>query len=889
MSIRNLDSLFDPSCVAVIGASHRPGRVGTTVWRNLRSSGFAGPVLAVNPKYKELDGQPVAAHVRDLPQTPELAVICTPPDGVAELIAELGAMGTKAAVLLTAGLTKAQKDAIRAAAKPHLLRILGPNCIGMLSPHLGLNASFAHISAQPGEIAFVSQSGALTTALLDWAASKNIGFSHFVSLGEKLDVDFGDMLDYLASDPKTRAILLYIESVNAPRKFMSAARAAARNKPVIVVKAGRSDVGQKAAASHTGALAGADHVYDAAIARAGMLRVDTVQQLFMAVETLARFRGNTADALTILTNGGGAGVMAADAADNAGVELAELAPETITKLDAVLPGTWSRGNPIDIIGDAPVDRYVKALEVLATDPAAGAVLLLHAPTAIVPSNEIAQALLPLAQHQPPRLMGCWLGEQAVRAARQTFQQGNIASYFTPEQAVRAFGFGVTYRRNQAQLMEAPPAARAQVSVDRELVQGVVRQVLAEGRELLTEAEAKQVLAAYGVPVVGTRTVPAVPQTAAEAAQAMGFPVVLKILSKDITHKSDMGGVVLDLESAEDVANAARAMLERVRRARPDAQVDGFTVQAMVRRPLAQELIVGASIDPVFGPIILFGHGGTAVEVIGDRAVALPPLSEPLARALVQRTRVAKLLAGYRGIPAADLQGVYSVLQAVSQLLADVPELAELDINPLVADAEGVLALDGRIRVKATAPGGAAKFAIEPYPAHLVETITWQGQSLSLRPIRPEDEAQHLAFLEKLDPEDIRMRVFYSRRSIERTELARLTQIDYAREMAFVAVAADPADPSGREQTLGVVRAISDPDNIAAEYGIIIRSDLKGGGLGRILMEKMVRYAREHGTQRLEGLVIAENRAMLELCRELGFEELEHAVGAEHRQVVLKLH
>ncbi len=885
MSIRNLDSLFDPASVAVIGASNRPGRVGTTVWRNLRSGGFAGPVMAVNPKYRELDGQPVAQRVRDLPSVPELAVICTPPAGVAELIAELGHMGTKAVVLLTAGLSAEQKAKIRAVAKPHLLRILGPNCIGMLSPHLGLNASFAHISAQPGEIAFVSQSGALTTALLDWAASKNIGFSHFVSLGEMLDVDFGDMLDYLASDPKTRAVLLYVESVTAARKFMSAARAAARNKPVIVVKAGRSDVGQKAAASHTGALAGADHVYDAAIARAGMLRVDTVQQLFMAVETLARFRGNTADALTILTNGGGAGVMAADAADAAGVELAELAPATIAKLDAVLPGTWSRGNPIDIIGDAPVDRYVKALEVLAEDPAAGAVLLLHAPTAIVPSNDIAQALLPLAQTQPSRLMASWLGEQAVRAARQTFQQGNIASYFTPEQAVRAFGFGVTYRRNQAQLMQAPPAARATGHVDQAGVRAIVQEVLSQKRELLTEVEAKQVLAAYGIPVVPTRTVPGEPRAAAAAATEIGFPVVLKILSKDITHKSDMGGVVLDLESADDVANAARAMLERVRRARPDALIDGFTVQAMVRRPQAQELIVGASIDAVFGPIILFGHGGTAVEVIADRAVALPPLNEPLARALVQRTRVSKLLAGYRGIAAADLPAVYGVLQAVSQLLADVPELVELDINPLIADANGVLALDGRVRVKAGAPGGAARFAIEPYPAHLVETITWQGQTLTLRPIRPEDEAQHLAFLEKLDPEDIRMRVFYSRRSIERSELARLTQIDYAREMAFVAVA---PDASGKEQTLGVVRAISDPDNIVAEYGIIIRSDLKGGGLGRILMDKMVRHARERGTQRLEGTVIAENRAMLELCRELGFEELPHDVGAEQRQVVLKL-
>jgi acetyltransferase len=432
MSIRNLDQLFDPASVAVFGASQRRVSVGARVWASIRDGGFKGPAYAVNPKHRELDGQAVFARAADLPSVPELAVICTPPATVAGLIEELGALGTRAAVVLTSGLDAEQKQAMLAAARPHLLRILGPNCIGLLAPHIGLNASFAHIDALPGELAFVSQSGALVTAMLDWARARAIGFSHFVSMGEHADVDFGDMLDYLASDPKTRAILLYIESIESPRKFMSAARAAARNKPVIVVKAGRSDEGQRAAASHTGALAGSDLVYDAAIRRAGMLRVDTLQQLFTAAETLTRFRTNRCEELTILTNGGGAGVMAADAASHAGVKLADLRDGTLQRLDSVLPPNWSHGNPVDIIGDAPVERYVQALQVLNEDPAAGAVLFIHAPSAIVPSAEIARAMLPLASQPTPRLMACWLGETAVAEARRIFQDAGIAGYPTPK-------------------------------------------------------------------------------------------------------------------------------------------------------------------------------------------------------------------------------------------------------------------------------------------------------------------------------------------------------------------------------------------------------------------------------------------------------------------------
>jgi acetyltransferase len=869
MSIRNLDSLLAPASVAVIGASQRPNSVGATVWRNLRQ-GFAGALYAVNPKYRELDGQPVYASVRALPAAPELAVVCTPPATVPGLIAELAARGTRAAVVLTAGLDAAQKQAMLQAARPALLRILGPNCIGLLAPHRGLNASFAHTAALAGELAFVTQSGALMTAMLDWARSREIGFSHFISLGEHADVDFGDLLDYLGSDPQTRAILLYIESIEAARKFMSAARAAARNKPVIVVKAGRSQQGQRAAASHTGALAGSDLVYDAAIARAGMLRVDTLQQLFLAAEVLARFRGNSSDALTILTNGGGAGVMAADAAAHMGVALTELAPATLQALDAVLPANWSHGNPVDIIGDAPASRYVQALQILEQDPVAGAVLFIHAPTAIVPSAQIARALLPLVQTQPPRLLACWLGDGAVAEARQLFRAAGIAGFDTPEQAVRAFAMGVTYRRNQAELLQAPSAGVPDAVFDVATARALLRAALDSGRELLTEPEAKALLAAYGIPVAATRQVGLDAQAAVAAADAIGYPVVLKILSPELTHKSDVGGVALNLHGPEDVAAAAQAMAERVRRARPQARLLGYTVQAMVRRAHARELIVGASIDPVFGPVVLFGQGGTAVEVLADRAVALPPLNVPLARALVARTRVARLLGAWRDTPAVDETALLAVLLAVSQMLADLPELAELDINPLLANEEGVVVLDARVRLSAHGPAGAAHFAIRPYPQELVEQRAWQGRTLTLRPIRPEDEAQHLAFLQRLMPEDIRLRVFYSRRSIERSELARLVQIDYEREMAFVAVAADPA--TGQDETLGVVRASVDPDNVMAEFGIIVRSDLKGLGLGRLLMDKLIAYLRARGTQRLDCDVILENHGMRRLAHALGFVE-----------------
>ena len=865
--------MFAPASVAVLGASLRGNSVGATVWRNLNEGEFHGPRYPVNLKYKEIDGALVYRTVRDLPVVPDLGIVCTPPASVPGLIEELAQCGTRAVVVMTAGMDALQRKAMLGVARPHLLRILGPNCIGLLAPHLGLNASFAHINALPGELAFVSQSGALVTAMLDWARGNDIGFSNIVSLGEHADVDFGDMLDFLGSDAKTRAILLYIESITAPRKFMSAARAAARNKPVIVVKSGRSPKGQQAAASHTGALAGSDAVYDAAIARAGMLRVDTLQELFLAAQTLSHLRNPLGDAITIFTNGGGAGVLAADAAARAAVELAPLNAGTLGRLDAILPANWSRCNPVDIIGDAPVERYTQTLEILLDDKTAGTLLMIHAPTAIVPSPDIAKAMVPLLSREAStakRVMGCWLGDRAVAQARLTFQGAGVTCFATPEDSIRAFSLLTNYRRNQAELTETPSAATAAGVVRFEAIRQLVEMVLQEGRELLTEPEAKALIAHCGIPVVPTQCVGEDPDAAAGAAVLIGFPVALKILSKDISHKSDIGGVALDLKDAAAVRQAAQEMLTRVRRERPTTLLQGFTVQAMVARKHAQELIIGSTVDANFGPVILFGQGGTAVEVVADRAMALPPLNTSLARNLVSRTRVSRLLQGWRDTPSVDQLALQNVLVAVSQLLEQIPQIAELDINPLIANFEGVIALDARVRVSATAPGGTAHFAILPYPAEWEETVLWRDKSVVLRPIRPDDEAMHEAFLRQLDPRDVRMRVLYSKRTLARSELARLVQIDYAREMAFIAVS---TGPDGLPQTLGVARAMGDPDNLAAEFGLIVRSDLKGGGLGELLLKKLIAYFRSRGTNQLVASVLRENSAMRHLAKKLGFIEV----------------
>ena len=874
MTIRNLNYLFEPQSVAVIGASKKPHSVGATVLNNLVVGGFDGAIMPVNPKYDTLDRLTVYHSVSELPNAPDLAVICTPPATVPGLIHELGERGTRAAIVLTAGLSAVKnaagqtlKQAMLDAAKPYLLRILGPNCVGLLVPKIGLNASFAHTGALPGKLAFVSQSGALVTGVLDWAQTRGIGFSKFVSLGDKADVDFGDVLDYLASDPETKGILLYMEDLQSARKFMSAARAAARSKSVLVLKSGRVSEGAKAAASHTGALAGSDEVYDAAIRRAGMLRVFTTEDLFDGVETLTHARPAAGDRLVIMTNGGGPGVMATDTLIGCQGHLATLSDATLRKLNEILPPTWSHGNPVDIIGDAPAERYVQTLEVLLAGEESDAILFIHAPSAIVPSSDIAAVVAPIAKNVGKSILACWLGGNSVAQARRTFSDAGIPVYDTPEDAVRGFMQIVQYRRNQELLMEAPPSASGELVADSAAARDIAQQVLAESRNMLSEAEAKNLLAAYGIPVIETAIAHSVDE-AVQLAEKIGFPVAIKILSPDITHKSDVGGVALDLETPEAVRLAAQAMQKRIKEMLPTAQAQDFTVQAMARYSDARELIIGVATDPVFGPVILFGHGGTAVEVTADRAISLPPLNAVLARDLVSRTRVAKLLAGYRNCPPADMDAIYRTLMQVSRLIIDVPEIVELDINPLLAHAKGVIALDARIRVQPAVGSGIDRLAIRPYPEELEERIEWSGQPLVLRPIKPEDGARHVEFFNALDPEDVRYRVFTWMRELQPSQLGRLTQIDYDREMAFIAV---KEIGGGKLQTIGVVRAITDPDNINAEFAIIVRSDLKGQGLGRILMKKLIDYCRLRGTKSIVGEALLDNRRLVDLVNEFGFE------------------
>lgn len=863
MTARNLDKLFRPSSVAVIGASNRPDSVGQVIMRNMLDAGFQGPIMPVNPGQVSVAGVIAHADVDSLPVVPDLAVICTPPATVPGLIDALGRRGTKAAVVITAGV---DVGAMLRAAQPHLLRILGHNCVGLLVPGIGLNASFAPGTLKAGNVAFVSQSGALCTAVLDWAAEREIGFSHFISLGNCADIDFGDVIDYLAQDDKTRAILLYIESISHARKFLSASWAASRAKPIVAIKSGRNSEGARAAASHTGALAGRDDVYEAALARGGVLRVDSTEDLFEAVETLARARRPAGEGLVILTNGGGLGVMAADALAPLGGSLAALSDATKAALDEVLPRTWSHGNPVDIIGDAPGARYADALGVLLDAPEADTIIIMHAPTGITSSDEVARGVIERIEGAHKTILTNWMGGRAVKRARAMLESAAVPSFETPGAAIRAHMQLIRYRRLQSLLTQTPPAQAETFKPDTARARAVIDGVLAEGRDLLTEFEAKELLDAYEIPIVVTRIARDADEAAA-LAEDMTFPVVVKILSRDISHKSDVGGVALNLKSAEAVREAVDAISRRVGELRPEAVIDGFTVQQMVHRPGAHELLVGAFVDDVFGPVIMFGQGGTAVEVVRDRAVSLPPLNPVIARHLMSQTRIFRLLEGYRDRPKADMDAIISVLLKVAQLVADLAEVAELDINPLLADDQGAIALDARVVAKPATAAAIRRLAIRPYPSDLEETFEMpSGELVLLRPIRPEDEPAHLDFFQHLDSEDLRLRFFNVVKSPSHDTLARFTQIDYDREMCFIATR--PSE-TGHE-TIGVVRAIADPDNERAEYAVIIRSDLKGSGLGHALMDKLIRYARQRGIQELYGTVLSENTAMRDLATRLGF-------------------
>jgi acetyltransferase len=874
VSVRNLDKLLKPRSVALIGATPRPGSVGAVLERNLACAGLLGELMLVNPHHQAINGLSVFPDIASLPHAPDLAVIATPPETVPSLIGELGERGTRAAIVITAGFAelggpgRRLQKAMLTAAQPYLLRVVGPNCVGVMVPPIGLDASFAHLSAPPGGIAFLSQSGAIVTAMLDWAVPRGIGFSHVLSLGDTADVDFGDMLDYLAVDPHKRAIMMYVEGLIHGRKFMSAARAAARNKPILVLKAGRSAAGARAASSHTGALAGADAVYDAVFRRAGMLRVESMAELFATAETLAATREQHGDRLAILTNGGGAGVLAADALMAAGGRLAELSDRTIAGLDAVLPPTWSHGNPVDIIGDASGKRCAAALSTLLDEENLDAIVVLNCPTALAEPYECARAVIDAAvakQQAAPRrcnLFTAWLGEHSARAARDLFVKAGIATYDTPDSAVGGFMHRVRHRRNRELLMETPPIRTDAFTPNVVAAREAIAAAPAAGESWLATNKVAAVLRAYGIPLVAARPVRD-PGEAVAAAAAIGFPVALKIRSPNITHKSDIGGVALNLADATQVQREAVGMLERIRAVRPGARLDGFLVQPMIRRPGAVELLVGVTNDPVFGPLISFGQGGTAVEILRDSSLELPPLNVLLARRLMARTRVWQLLRAYRGKAAANIDAVVEVLIRLGQLAADCPEIRELYINPLLADSDGVVALDARLRVASAPATGARRLAIAPYPQELASKERLRdGTVLNIRPILPEDEPMLHDLAAHMTPEDLRLRFFTAVRGLTHAVAARLSQLDYDRELAML------AESDGA--VLGVVHFFADPDNRRAEYAIAVRSDWQGRGVGYLLMNRIVDIARQRGIGELMGEVLRENAPMLQMCREFGF-------------------
>ncbi|MFC5358515.1 GNAT family N-acetyltransferase [Azospirillum himalayense] len=869
MTVRNLDRLFKPASIALIGATRKPNTIGAVVARNLFNAGFDGPIMPVTGE-RAVEGVLTYKSVDDLPVTPDLAVICTPAATVPATVEALGKRGTKAAIVISSGFSKEQTQTLREAAKPHLMRVLGPNSLGIMVPGRGLNASFGHVTPRKGDVALVAQSSMVVTSIADWATARGIGFSHLISMGDKADVDFGDLLDYLAGDATVRAILLYIESISDARKFMSAARSAARQKPVIVIKSGRTDEALEASTSHTGALAVSDAVYDAAFRRAGILRVTGLDELFDAVGTLGTGAPITGDRLAILTNGGGMGVMATDSLILSGGRLAQFAPETMDALEKAL-GAGSARNPLRIGGDAPPKRYADALNALMADPNNDAVLVLNCPTAVTDGLAAAQAVVDTMIANKTRkhpVLTSWLGDNTAAEARKLFAANRVPTYDTPSHAVRAFLHLVEYRRNQELLMETPPSVPEDFQPDGITVRKIISRAIAEKRDWLSEYEAKRVLAAYGVPVVDTRRADT-PEEAAHCAEMIGGPLALKILSPDITHKSDVGGVALHLTEPAEVKAEAEAMLARVREAVPDARIEGFTVQEMAVRPDAYELIVGMTENELFGPVLLFGEGGIGVEVVEDYALALPPLNMKLATELMGRTRIWRQLQGYRSRAAVDLEAVALTLNKISQLIVDFPEIAELDVNPLLADAEGVLALDARIKVGVPALPGAKRLAIRPYPKGLEDRITIKdGRQFLVRPILPEDEPLVHHMVANQTQEDLRLRFFAPLKRLSHQAAARLTQMDYDREMGLVAVGPDPE--TGDTIMYGVVRITADPDNLRAEYAVMVRSDMKGQGLGYQLMNKILDYARSRGIKEVYGEVLRENTSMLGMCRALGF-------------------
>ncbi len=883
-----LDAIFQPKSVAVIGASERAQSVGRTILWNLIGNPFGGTVYPVNPNRHSILGIRAYPTIASVPEPIDLAVIATPAPTVPDIVAACAAAGVKGGIIISAGFKEigAAGIALERAILDRIgnsgMRLIGPNCLGAMNPFSGLNATFASSMARPGSVAFISQSGALCTAILDWSFGENVGFSAFVSTGSMLDVGWGDLIEYFGDDPRTKAIAIYMESIGNARAFLSAAREVALSKPIVVLKAGQTDVAARAAASHTGALAGSDEVLNAAFRRCGVLRVHTIEDLFNMTEVLAKQPPPKGKRAIVLTNAGGPGVLVTDALIGGGGELPELSPETRDRLNEVLPPHWSHHNPIDILGDADSDRYAKALEIAAKDPNADGLLVILTPQAMTDPTHTAEKLKPLARLEGKPVLASWMGGADVEAGSRILKQAGIPTFAYPDAAARTFNYMWQYAYNLRGLYETPHLPH-QRDPDRERAKQIVETTRATGRTLLTEQEAKELLAAYGIPVVPT-AVATCEEAAVAIADRIGYPVVLKLHSETITHKTDVGGVRLNLPDAETVRRAYRAIAESVARyaaTHPevgDRPFLGVTVQPMLHVE-GYELILGASLDPQFGPVLLFGTGGQLVEVFRDRALALPPLNSTLARRMMEQTRIYKALQGVRGRAPVDLEALEDVLVRFSQLVVELDAVCELDINPLLVSSDRIVALDARIVLASAGTARSPQPAIRPYPMQYVAPWTMKlGDTVTIRPIRPEDEPGLVAFHRTLSEESVYLRYAQAlklSRRIAHERLTRICYIDYDCEMVLVAETTATEDTPAEIAAVGRLSKVHGTNG--AEFAMLVSDRYQCQGLGSELLRRLLQVAKDEHLDFVEAYMLAENGAMRHVCERLGF-RLERVPG-----------
>lgn len=875
-----LDAIFKPRSVALIGATENVGSVGRTVLWNLISSPFGGAVYPVNPKRPSVLGIKAYPSIGEVPEKVDLAVITTPAASVPAIIKQCVAAGVKGAVIISAGFKEMGPPGIELErqvleeARRGRMRIIGPNCLGVMNPLGGLNATFAAGMAKPGNVAFLSQSGALGTAVLDWSFKEMVGFSSFVSIGSMLDVDWGDLIDYLGNDPRSQSIVIYMESIGNARSFLSAAREVALAKPIIVIKAGRTAAAAKAAASHTGSLTGSDEVLDAAFRRTGVLRVNSIAEVFNMAEILAKQPRPKGPRLTIVTNAGGPGVLATDALITSGGELATISGETIETLNTFLPPQWSHNNPIDVLGDAGPDRYAKSLEIAAKDPNSDGLLVILTPQSMTDATQTAEHLKPYAKVEGKPVLASWMGGPIIKAGEDILTQAGIPTFAHPDDAAEAFVYMWKYSYNLRGLYETPALpADEKGGPDRATAEKIISEVRAGGRTILTEFESKELLAAYGIPTVPTK----IARTEAEAvkvAQQIGFPIVLKLFSETITHKTDVGGVQLNLLDAHAVAKAFNTIADNVAKKVGKEHFQGVTVQPMIKLTDAYEIIIGSSLDPQFGPVLLFGSGGQLVEVYKDRALALPPLNATLARRMMEQTKIYTALKGVRGRKPVDLGALEQLLVRFSQLTVEQRWIKEIDINPLMASPERLLALDARVVLHdpATKEDEIPTPAIRPYPSQYVSVCKLKdGTIATIRPIRPEDEPLMVNFHQALSEESVRHRYFHPIKLNQRIAHERLLRVcfnDYDREMALVAEMSDPK--TGDRQILGVGRLSKVRGTNEAEFAVVVADHWHDKGLGSQFMSELVRIGRNEKVGLIKAGIMPDNVEMQHICEKVGF-------------------